>query len=154
MRNKVMPALLLPAMVLVLLLAGCTTFKAEGLSFMPPDDGLQVVGTFEEKVTVHKFLGNPGGLNLFNITSNATVNALTGEVWNAVHKAGGTGAVDVKVKYSANVLHYLANSITFGIWAPAKITVSGTIVRKSGASLTRTDAAKLVETALADAAAE
>ena len=43
--------------VVVMVLVGCTTFKADGLAVMPMPDDMQVVGTFEDTVMVHKFLG-------------------------------------------------------------------------------------------------
>lgn len=112
-----------------LLLAGCTTFKAEGLSFMPTDDSLQVVGTFEREVTVHEFLGTSGGANLGNITSDKTKSALTDAIWDEVQKAGGTGATNVEVEYKATFLNILCNGVTGSIWAPAKLVVSGTVVK-------------------------
>lgn len=42
--------------VVVMVLVGCTTFKADGLAVMPMPDDMKVVGTFEDTIMVHKFL--------------------------------------------------------------------------------------------------
>jgi hypothetical protein len=93
-------------------------------------ENMQVVGNFEDTVMVHKFLGQSGGTNLFNITSDATEGALNDIAWKNIRNMGGTGAVNVQVTYGSNILHWFLNGLTGNIWAPAKITVSGTVVRE------------------------
>lgn len=136
------------------LLVGCTTFKAEGLAFMPTPDDMQVVGSFEDSVMVHKFLGQSGGANLFNISSNATKAALTDVVWKNIRDLGGTGAVNVQVTYGSHIGHWFLNSLTGTIWAPAKITVSGTVVREQGQEVSRTQVEEAVQLALSNATEE
>lgn len=116
--------------VVVMVLVGCTTFKADGLALMPMPENMQVVGNFEDTVMVHKFLGQSGGTNLFNITSDATKGALNDIAWKNIRNMGGTGAVNVQISYGSNILHWFLNGLTGNIWAPAKITVSGTVVRE------------------------
>lgn len=128
MKRKV--GLLAGLAVAVVMLVGCTTFKADGLALMPMPENMQVVGNFEDTVMVHKFLGTSGGTNLFNITSDATEGALNDIAWKNIRNMGGTGAVNVQVTYGSNILHWFLNGLTGNIWAPAKITVSGTVVRE------------------------
>ena len=128
MKRKV--GLLAGLVVAVVMLVGCTTFKADGLALMPMPENMQVVGNFEDTVMVHKFLGRSGGTNLFNITSDATEGALNDIAWKNIRNMGGTGAVNVQVTYGSNILHWFLNGLTGNIWAPAKITVSGTVVRE------------------------
>ena len=134
----------------VMVLVGCTTFKAEGLAFMPMDDDMKVVGNFEDSVMVHKFLGTSGGTNLFNISSDATKGALTDVVWKNIRNFGGTGAVNVKITYGSNVLHWFLNGLTGNIWAPAEITVSGTVVKEAGQNISREKVEESVLVALND----
>jgi len=49
--------LLVLSVLLIVLLASCTTFKADGLSSYTPKD-YEVLGQFEESVTVNRF-GDP-----------------------------------------------------------------------------------------------
>lgn len=140
--------------VVVMVLAGCTTFKANGLAFMPMPDDMQVVGDFEDSVWVHKFLGTSGGSNLFNITSDATKGALTDVVWKNIRNLGGTGAVNVQVTYGSHLGHWFLNSLTGNIWAPAKITVSGTVVRERNQQMSRQQVEEAVQVALNSAAQE
>ena len=128
MKRKV--GLLAGLAVAVVMLVGCTTFKADGLALMPMPENMQVVGNFEDTVMVHKFLGQSGGRNLFNITSDATEGALNDIAWKNIRNMRGTGAVNVQVTYGSNILHWFLNGLTGNIWAPAKITVSGTVVRE------------------------
>lgn len=140
--------------VVVMMLAGCTTFKADGLAFMPMPDDMQVVGNFEDTVMVHKFLGTSGGTNLFNLTSDATKGALTDLAWKNIRNMGGTGAVNVQVTYGSNVLHWFLNNLTGRIWAPAKITVSGTVVKERNQQMSRQQVEEAVQVALNSAVQE
>ena len=146
MKRKV--GLLTGLVVVVVLLVGCTTFKANGLSFMPVDNDLQVVGTFKDSVMVHKFLGTSGGTNLFNISSGATVDKLSAAVWKHIQSMGGTGATNVSITYGSNILHWFLNGLTWGIWAPAKITISGTVVRDNNTSMSHGEIQQMVQNAL------
>lgn len=147
--------LLAGLVAVVMVLVGCTTFKADGLAFMPMDDDMMVVGNFEDSVMVHKFLGTSGGTNLFNISSGATVDKLSSAVWKNVQKMGGTGAINVKISYGSNFLHWFLNGLTWNIWAPSKITISGTVVKtKDSAMMTPQEAENLVQQVLSETPAE
>jgi len=75
-------------------LAGCTTFKADGLA-MIPSNGVQTISHFEKEVVIHKFVGESGGTNLFNITAEKGSDAVANAIAEEVKKAGGDGAVNV-----------------------------------------------------------
>lgn len=120
--------LLVLSVLLIVLLASCTTFKADGLSTFTPKD-YEVLGDFTKSVTVHKFLGSPAGTTLFNIAEDATANALDDLIAKEVKKLGGTGAINIEVKYQASFINMICASLTGSIWAPAKLTVSGTVIR-------------------------
>ncbi|HOS29342.1 MAG TPA: hypothetical protein PLR39_00940 [Treponemataceae bacterium] len=120
--------ILLLGLILLLCLSSCTTFKAQGLSTYIPTS-YENLGTFNESITVHKFLGSPAGSTLFNITQDTTNDAVEMLIWKEVKKRGGRGAIDIEIVYEGTFLNYLCNSLTSGIWAPAKLTVSGTVIR-------------------------
>ncbi|MBP3741546.1 MAG: hypothetical protein J6J00_01040 [Treponema sp.] len=124
--TKVVTGMLLAAFVLVA--SSCTTFKAEGLSFMPYSNNMQVLGHFHEGQTVVEMLGQSGGANLFNITSGAMKDKVTGIIWNEISKKGGNAAINVEVTYYVGPIAYFFNVITFNILAPARIVVEGDIV--------------------------
>lgn len=135
----------------IFVLGSCTTFKAEGLSVIHAQENQQVIGHFSKTVTIHKFLGTSGGANLLNLTSDATVDTVSEVVWNEISKQNGNGAINVKVEYSAGFLHLLANSFTWNLWAPARVKVSGDVIRtKDLASKSDTNAAVLEALALAE----
>ena len=124
---------------------GCTTFKAEGLSFMPKSSNMQVLGHFHEGKTVIELFGTSGGENLFNISASAMADKVPGIIWNEVNKMGGNAAVNVEIRYYVGPLSYLLNAITFHILAPARIVIEGDVVLmdSSTASLTTEDAIKV-----------
>lgn len=111
------------------ILFGCTTFSANGLSFMPMNNSATVVGHFSETKWVHEFLGNSGGGNLFNISAKAMEGPVTNLIWNEINKQGGNGAINISIKYSSHIGHWLLNWLTFKIWAPAKLKIEGDIVK-------------------------
>lgn len=114
--------------LLVVMLASCTTFTASGLSSYTPKD-YEVLGQFEESVTVNRFIGTPGGASLFNILEDAPADAADKLIRKEIQNLGGTGAINIEIKYEAVFWNMLVNSITGGLWAPAKLTVSGTVIK-------------------------
>ena len=112
----------------LLVASGCTTFKAEGLSFMPFTNNTQVIGHFHEGQTVIELFGQSGGANLFNITSGAMKDKVTGIIFNEISKQGGNAAVNVEITYYVGPISYFFNWITFNIVAPARIVVEGDVV--------------------------
>jgi hypothetical protein len=110
----------------------CTTFSAVGLQsgIKPGVSDYEILGRFEEKKWVNKFLGSSTGVNLFNITSRATNGAVERAITQNVTKMGGTGAIDIEIAYWSNPLHWILNTISFGIYAPVQVTVKGTVIRQ------------------------
>lgn len=120
--------LILLSVLFMAVLASCTTFSARGLSSYTPKD-YEVLGQFEESVTVNRFVGSPGGASLFNILEDAPGDAADKLIRKEIQKLGGSGAINIEIKYEAVFWNMLVNSITGGLWAPAKLTISGTVIR-------------------------
>lgn len=115
--------------VLAVLLAGCTTFKATGIAAPVPGDSTTVVGKFHTTIWVNGFLGASAGAKLFNVTADVTDGAIRDAIDKAVSDKGGTSAVDITIEHRASFLDLLLNGLTWFIWAPAEIEISGTIIK-------------------------
>lgn len=127
---------LLLLLVLPLVFAGCTTFKAEGLSYFKDYSDYNVIGHFEKSVTVNEFLGYSAGANLFDFSADAMSDELFVILSREVEKRNGDGIINLDIEYSSTFLQMLINGLTGYVYAPAKLTVKGDIVRsKSGKSL-------------------
>lgn len=133
----------------IFLFSSCVTFKAEGLSYTTETDGFSVVGKFSVRKTVHELFGTPAGANLFNISSSAMSDKIYAIVSQEVQKAGGNGARNISITYSAGPLAYIANSITCGIWAPASLKIKGEII-KTESNTASAETEKAVEVAVAE----
>ena len=114
-------------LVLVLLLASCTTFKMENVAYGTING--EVLGTFSTKVKVHEFLGDSGGMNFVNITSTAMDKKIQDAIDYEIKKLGGSAAINVKIEQKASALDMFLNWITCDIYAPATVTVTGTVIR-------------------------
>lgn len=112
----------------VLAVAGCTTFQLSGVNVVEDMPSMEPIGDFETSVKVHEFIGGSGGTNLFNVTADAMDNEIYDAIRREVERRSGDAAINVTVKYEAKFLDLLLNGITFGIYAPATATVSGTVV--------------------------
>jgi len=125
-------ALIMVSCILLVTFVSCTTFKASGLQYglSGKSSGYEVLGKFSDKTWVNKFLGNSGGSNLFNLSSGTTEGDLRKSIEQEVQAKGGSGAINVEVKYGSNPLHWILNWITLGIWAPGTLTVTGTVVNE------------------------
>lgn len=126
MKKRILPALTL---ILLLSLTGCITSKFGGLQMTKSLPSYEVVKDFETTVTVHKFMGTSAGRNLFNISSDASVDPVFDAIQREIARYGGDAAVNIEIEYQASFLNMLANSLTFGIWAPADVKITGTIVK-------------------------
>lgn len=115
-------------LVAVLLMAGCTTFQLSGVNIVEDMPSMQPLGDFETKVKVHEFIGGSGGTNLFNLTATSMDNEIYDAIRREVMRRSGDAAINVTVKYEASFVDLLLNGITFGIYAPATATISGTVV--------------------------
>ena len=110
---------------------GCTTFQASGIQMGFSTSGTENLGNFTTKVYINKFLGQSGGTNLFNLSSNATTGPIRDAIEREIQKKGGTAAINISVKFGSNPFQWFLNYITFNLWAPATVTISGTVVRQN-----------------------
>lgn len=78
---------------------------------------------------VHEFLGATGGVNLFNVTADEMNDLIQDVIQEEIEDRSGDAAIKVKVLYEATFLNILANAVTFGVYAPATATITGTVVR-------------------------
>lgn len=127
---KTQMKLTIPALV-VLLVAGCTTFKLSGAAVTPHLSSYTKVGTFHVNVTINKFLGNSGGATLFNITADATDGPIYDAIQREIQMHSADAAVDVSINYQATFINMLLNYLTAGIYAPATAEISGTLIKYS-----------------------
>ena len=121
-----------------MLVSGCTTFKADGLAYLSNAD-YTILGHFEKTESIHKFLGNSAGTNLFNLSSDVTKDKIADLIFMEVQKKGGNGAVNVNVEYKATFFNLLLNYITSGIYAPSTIIISGDIIKASNGAISSED---------------
>lgn len=119
---------LLGVLLLVALVAGCTTFRMSGVQIVEDMPSMQPIGDFETDVKVHEFIGNSGGANLFNLTATNMDNEIYDAIRREVERRSGDAAINVTIEYKASFIDLLLNGFTFGLYAPATATISGTVV--------------------------
>jgi len=117
------------SLLVVFAFASCTTFKATGLSVTPADQKYTVLGDFSVTVPVTEFLGGSAGPKLVNLTADRTDPAITAALQKEIQAKGGTGAINVTIVHKASFINILLNSITWNIYAPASVEISGTVVK-------------------------
>ena len=127
---KRMNSFLFFALILVaLMFTSCTTFKASDLAVLRNDTStMRMLGHFEREVMVPEFLGIAGGANVLNISADAMDEVIHDIVWSEISERGGNGAVNVEIEYNATLIDMIANYITFDIFAPAHLKVSGDVI--------------------------
>jgi hypothetical protein len=111
-------------------LVSCTTFQASGLQMGGRNARYQVLGDFNTKVWVHKFLGQSGGATLFNIGAGISEGAVQSTIMREVQARGGTSAINVKLKWGSNPIQWILNGLTWNIWAPTTLTISGIVIKE------------------------
>jgi hypothetical protein len=129
MKNKLF--LIVLAVCVGMFLVACTTFQASGIQMGISISGYENLGNFSTKVYVSKFLGQSGGTNLLNLSSNATTGPIRDVIDKEIQKKGGTAAINISIKYGSNPIQWFLNYLTLNIWAPATVTISGTIIRQN-----------------------
>ena len=120
---------ILAILAVVGLIASCTTFQVSGVQMNDETPSYQSVGEFEKSIAVHEFLGNPGGANLLNVTATNMDEEIFDAIRREIEKFSGDAAVNVTIKYEATFIDVLLNGITFGAYAPAHATITGTVVK-------------------------
>jgi hypothetical protein len=107
----------------------CTTFQVTGVQMNKETPAYEAVGQFWVEVTVHEFLGSSGGANLFNVTATEMNEEILKAIRFEIEKYGGDAAVNVQITYEATFIGILLNAITWSIYAPARATIRGTVVK-------------------------
>ncbi|MDR3130238.1 MAG: hypothetical protein LBU18_01690 [Treponema sp.] len=130
-RKLLLSGILSLALVFGFCLAGCTTFQASGLQMGARNSQFQVLGDFTTKVWVHKFLGTAAGPTLFNIGSELSESVIQKTIMTEVTARGGTAAINIKLKWGSNPVQWILNGITYHVWAPTTLTVSGTVIKEN-----------------------
>jgi hypothetical protein len=110
--------------------SSCSTFQASGLQMGARNSKYQVLGDFRTKIWVHKFLGQSGGNTLFNITSDISEGVIQRTITREIQARGGTAAINISLKWGSNPIQWILNGITWNIWAPTTLTVSGTVIKE------------------------
>lgn len=118
--------LALAALLVAFTVTGCTTFKVSGLSY--GKQNVEIIGTFETKVTVMKYLGSSGGATFFDLGQDNTDKAVRDAIRDEIDKLGGDGAINVSIEQKATFVNMLLNGITGDILAPVTLIISGTVV--------------------------
>jgi hypothetical protein len=129
MKLRTLVFLLVVVAALAVALSGCTTFKLSGAQVTAQLPAYTSVGTFDVTLWVHKFLGESGGVTLFNITADAMDTPIYDAIQREIHKFSGDAAVNVTITYGASFVDLLLNGLTSGIYAPAEAHITGTIVK-------------------------
>ena len=112
----------------LLVVASCTSFELEGLTYSKGGPDVEVLGDFEMIVTVHEWIGAPGGVNLFNVTADKMNDSIRDAIQEKIEARSGDAAINVNVLYEATFIDILANAVTFGIYAPTTALITGTVV--------------------------
>jgi hypothetical protein len=130
MKNKVF--FLVFAVFIGICFVACTTFQASGIQMGMSTSGTETLGNFTTKAYVNKFLGQSGGTNFLNLSSDATTGPIRDAIEKEIQKKGGTAAINISIKYGSNPIQWILNYITFNIWAPSTVTISGIVIRQQG----------------------
>lgn len=122
MKRATIPLILIS---LIFILAGCFTLNVVGTPADVPfslsnHPAGTVVKSFSKTLKVHHFVY--GLVTPFDPT---VAKAIADEV----KAAGGTHAINVKIRYQMTFLDGLINVITFGTYVPFTLTIEGDVVR-------------------------
>jgi len=128
---KIKPFLIVLAICVSIAFVGCTTFQANGIQMGLSTNGTEILGDFTTKVYINKFLGQSGGTNFLNLSSNATSGPIRDAIDKEIRKKEGTAAINISIKYGSNPIQWFFNYLTLNIWAPSTVTISGTVIRQN-----------------------
>jgi hypothetical protein len=127
MKNKLFLAVL--AVCIGASLISCVSFQASGFQMHNQSYDYQALGEFKTTVRINKFLGNPGGVTLFNIGSSATEPAIRSAIQDEINARGGTGAINIKIVYGGEGFGFFFFFLTGGLWAPASVVIKGPVIK-------------------------
>lgn len=123
---KLYSKIVISLLLFVLLVGtGCYTMNQVG---SPTDQAIEItnadnatpINHFTRKKTVNHFiygLVSPDDVGIEKLVSDA------------VKQGGGTGAVNVRLKYQQTFINGLVGAITWGIYTPFTLTVEGDVVK-------------------------
>ena len=120
---------IIEVLFIVGLVVSCTTFHLTGVQMNREPPAYQAVGQFRVQVTVHELLGSSGGINLFNLTATNMNKKIFNAIQLEIMKFDGDAAVNLQITYEATFVGILLNAITYNFYAPARATITGTIVK-------------------------
>lgn len=117
-----------------LICASCTSFKAEGLSFVEPDSSVKILGSFDVTRKITGFLGEPAGINFADGSATKMNGVVSEMIWDEIHRLGGNAAQNISIRYFASTGDCFANLFTCGICAPARLQITGDVILTTAAA--------------------
>jgi hypothetical protein len=122
--------LILVSVAVLLILAGaCTTFQASGLEMHTVATNGDILGNFDVKVTVHRFLGMTAGATLANLFQDSIDSKVNDAIRKEITSRGGTAAVNVRLEHQATGLQVFLNWLTGMLYSPVTLHITGTVIR-------------------------
>lgn len=112
----------------------CTTFQVSGIEIAQRCIACHAiaedaVGNFSITVRLNQFFGLSGCLKYANVTAHAMNPAISYAISREIAMRGGSRAVNVEIEYRASFTDLLLNLLTLRIWSPARLRITGTVVR-------------------------
>ena len=114
---------------IVFFATSCTSFQVSGLEVSPQATAGDIIGDFDINVHVRKFFGGSAGTNLLNFTSDVTDPLVVDAIQAEIFRMGGSRAINVRMEHRASFLDIFLNAITFSIYSPSYVRVTGTVIR-------------------------
>lgn len=111
----------------LILVASCTTASFQGMQMTKDVPSFNVVGEFEKTISQHAIIGGWSGGSLVKMSDNDE--RIFSIITDEITKKGGDAAIDVTIEYGAGVVDLLLNAVTFSVYNPGKIKISGTIIK-------------------------
>ena len=110
-------------------ITSCTTFQVSGVEIARQTRAENSIGDFDITVRVNQFFGLSGCLKYANVTAHAMDPIISDAISGEIARQGGNRAVNVEIEYRASFLDLLLNTATLRIWSPARVRITGTVVR-------------------------
>jgi hypothetical protein len=114
--------LVLGVLALVLVLAGCQTVTFQGLQVVTSGPTYTKLKDFSITIAdPHLF----GGLAPMGQPDQKIMDYIKKEI----ESQGGNGAIDVEIDYGYTTLDFVLNMLTWNVYSPRTITITGTVVK-------------------------
>ncbi|MCL2193892.1 MAG: hypothetical protein FWB78_10930 [Treponema sp.] len=107
----------------------CTTFQVSGIEVAKYDVDMDIVGNFSIVVRVNQFFGLSSCLKYGNRTAHAMDPVISYAINREIDRHGGSRAINVEIEYRTSFSDLLLNHLTLRIWSPARVHITGTVVR-------------------------